>query len=255
MEKKIKILGLGNSFSSDTLKYVPFILRDLGVKAEVANLDIPGCSIDTHYENLINNKPDYTYKVNFADEWSKTQGNVSKDVILSKDWDVLLTQQASYFTGKPETFTNLKNLVEELKKLTNAKLVWNMTWAYQADTTHPAFPEYKSSQEFMYNAILETTKACVLPLNVFSVIVPTGTAIQNARTSFVGDHLTRDGFHMSYTLGRYTVALTFVKSVLGLDISKVNFKPDGLDDDMKQVAIRSAENASASPWKVTPFIE
>ncbi len=28
------------------------------------------------------------------------------------------------------------------------------------------------------------------------MIIPTGTAIQNARTSFVGDHMNRDGYHL-----------------------------------------------------------
>lgn len=30
------------------------------------------------------------------------------------------------------------------------------------------------------------------------MIIPTGTAIQNARTSFVGDHMNRDGYHLRF---------------------------------------------------------
>lgn len=42
------------------------------------------------------------------------------------------------------------------------------------------------------------------------MIIPTGTAIQNARTSFVGDHMNRDGYHLDLKIGRYTAALYMV---------------------------------------------
>ena len=59
----------------------------------------------------------------------------------------------------------------------------------------------------MYNAIIETTQSFILPNSQFSMIVPVGTAIQNARTSYLGDNLNRDGTHLDYGIGRYIAAL------------------------------------------------
>jgi hypothetical protein len=44
----------------------------------------------------------------------------------------------------------------------------------------------------------------------FKYTFPVGTSVQNARTSYAGDTVTRDGFHMNYDLGRYMAALTWL---------------------------------------------
>ena len=50
------------------------------------------------------------------------------------------------------------------------------------------------------------------------IVIPTGTAIQNARnTSLIGNtggELTRDGAHMAFGVGRYIVAATWFQSLL-----------------------------------------
>jgi len=48
----------------------------------------------------------------------------------------------------------------------------------------------------MYKAIISATKTKILTNSNFTKVIPNGTAIQNMRTSFVGDTLTRDGYHL-----------------------------------------------------------
>lgn len=82
-----------------------------------------------------------------------------------------------------------------------------MTWAYQADSTHMSFPKYGSNQQTMYECIVKAVQTNVVPNESISVIIPAGTVIQNARTSYLGDTLTRDGYHLS-EFGRLITAYT-----------------------------------------------
>ncbi len=47
----------------------------------------------------------------------------------------------------------------------------------------------------MYHAIVDAVKKAGKAYKI-KMIIPTGTAIQNARTSFIGDHMNRDGHHL-----------------------------------------------------------
>lgn len=59
----------------------------------------------------------------------------------------------------------------------------------------------------MYHAIVDAVKKAGKAYKI-KMIIPTGTAIQNARTSFIGDHMNRDGHHLDVKVGRYTAACT-----------------------------------------------
>ncbi|MBP5216814.1 MAG: DUF3795 domain-containing protein [Bacilli bacterium] len=55
----LKILFLGNSFSDDTVQWMPDIAEALGIPVKVENLYIGGCSLQTHLENIQEDKPAY----------------------------------------------------------------------------------------------------------------------------------------------------------------------------------------------------
>ena len=63
--KSIKILAIGNSFSVDATEYLWNMLDDAGIEEViVGNLYIGGCSLDTHWSNMSNNKNAYTFYYN-----------------------------------------------------------------------------------------------------------------------------------------------------------------------------------------------
>ena len=96
----------------------------------------------------------------------------------------------------------------------------------------------------MYNAIISCMKNFVLDKD-FVAIIPNGTAIQNARTSYIGDNLCRDQYcHLTYDFGRYIAGLTMVATITGADISKVTYTP-GISEQYRQIAIESVVNALA----------
>ena len=103
----------------------------------------------------------------------------------------------------------------------------------------------------MYDGIITSVRNKVETNENIVSIIPAGTAIQNARTSFVGDNLTRDNAeHLTLDLGRYIAALTFVSKISGVDVDEISYGA-GLSADYVAVAKESAKNAIKTPFAVT----
>ncbi len=256
----LKILTIGNSFSDDTMEYVGAIAKSIGVKnISLGNLYYGGCSLNMHYNYALNNSPVYDYRTNTGNGWRTKSGCTMQEAILAENWDFISLQQGtgdgSRFT-RPQSYANLPKLIDYVKKKADksAQLIWNMTWSDQGTSTRPEILSYKGDSLKMYEKIVETVKSEVLAMEEIVLVSPTGTAIQNARTSFVGDTLTRDGYHLSYALGRYIAGLTFVRALTGLPIDEIGFIPQGINDDAAAVAIESVNNAIQKPYQVTPSI-
>ena len=249
----LKILTIGNSFSDDTMQYVYQIAKNVGVdNIYLGNLYIGGCSLNTHASNARADKGAYEYRTNASGTWSTVANYKMSDAIKSQKWDFISMQQASGSSGIEGTYSELGYLIGYVKALCpEATLVWNMTWAYQQNSTHSDFSKYGKNQTTMYNAILSAVSKKIKTNDDIALISPTGTAIQNARTSYVGDNLTRDGFHLTMDLGRYIAGLTFLSKLTGLSVENVTFAPEGIDDNLRKVAIESAMNAIKEPEKVT----
>ena len=254
LQNELKLLMVGNSFSDDTKQWAHEIASDLGVNLVVANLYIGGCSLDTHYENLINNNSAYQYKTydKSTNTWSTVE-NVSIQTALSDDdWDYVSLQQASNTSGVEASYSKLDLIMDEILSIKDdVKFIWNMTWAYQQDSTHAGFANYGNDQMTMYNQIVNSVKNQVLTNERIEMVIPNGTAIQNARTSFVGDALTRDGYHLSLDLGRYIAGLTLVAKLTNVDIDELTYAPSPLDEHYKALAINSVKDALAKHYEVS----
>ena len=250
---ELKILCIGNSYSIDTMHYAYQILQDLGIeKVTLGNLYIAGCPIGTHYNNLKEDKADYRFYYNDNGRWDQTENYTIKRALELEDWDFISFQQRSGYSGKPDYYVSLQPLADEVRKTCpDSVFLWNMTWAYQEGYKGLETNNY-SSQTAMYNAIVDTVESVILPNQSFEFVSPVGTAIQNARSSYVGDSLTRDGFHLSYDLGKYIASLTSLKAMLGLDITGKLYSAAGVDKNEKRVAIESVTNATKDPFKITP---
>jgi len=254
--ESLKILAIGNSFSTDGMQYLYDIAKSAGVKEVVlGNLYIGACSLETHLSRAKSGASAYTYYKNNSGTWTKTENATFLHGLLDEDWDYISLQQASADSGVASTYgktlISLIGCVETQKTNPDAKLVWHMTWAYQQNSTHSAFPVYGRSQAKMYGMITEVVKNEVLPTGDFALVIPAGTAIQNARTSFTGDTLTRDGHHLSLTLGRYIASLCWYAAITGADITDIKYTPSA---DVSGAAMAMAKeaviNAILNPYEV-----
>ena len=89
----------------------------------------------------------------------------------------------------------------------DTKYLLHQTWAYSENSTHSGFVNYDNNQIKMYESIVDAYDQASDLISAYDV-VPSGTAIQNARTSYIGDNFNRDGYHLN-ELGKYTAASTW----------------------------------------------
>lgn len=252
--KELKILAIGNSFSDDALWLLPDILKSLGIyNFRVSNLYYPGCLLESHLGNIINNNAVYEFRTNRGEGWNTINETKLIDALNDDEWDYITFQQGSTKSGILESYHPLIQIISYVKSIKpNAIFAWHMTWAYQQDYSSLAFANnYIGNQSVMYNSIVKSVKDTILQNEDIKFIIPNGTAIQNARTSILGDTLTRDGFHMSYDVGRFITALTYSYMITGLSLDNVTFKPDTITEEIKKICIESVRNATCNPFCVT----
>lgn len=60
----MRILSIGNSFSQDAQRYLHELAKQDGEFLHTYNLCIGGCSLRTHYINLLGDKRDYDLEIN-----------------------------------------------------------------------------------------------------------------------------------------------------------------------------------------------
>ncbi len=254
--KSIKILAIGNSFSTDCMQYLYQIAKDGGVEEIVlGNLYYGGCSLAQHLSFAKADSGSYKYYKNTTGTWGVTENYKMSDAIADEDWDYISLQQTSKTCGLTDSYgKTLTDLIDYVRsKNSTAKLIWNMTWAYQQDSTHSSFPNYDKSQQKMYDMIIECVEKCIEPETRFDLMIPCMTSIQNARTSFMGDTLTRDGYHLDYAIGRYIAGLTWYAAITGASVDGITYNPatDRINYDMIAVAKESVKNAMIEPKKIT----
>lgn len=255
MPTPLKILAVGNSFSVDCMSYLAQIANDRGIPVCLGNLYIGGCSLQRHYDNTKIGAKDYIYYKTTDGSWTETPEATIETGLDDEAWDIVVMHQSSPYSGAPETYTCLPLLIDYIRAhVPGARLIWNMTWAYQGDSTHKHFPRYGRDQAAMYAAIVDCLGRFVDPLGIYEAIIPTGTAIQNARSSFLGDTLTRDGYHLSHTTGRLIAGMTWFAVLTGQPIDAVTFNPapEEITPEVMAVIKASVNSALAAPRAVTP---
>ena len=255
--KKLKILAIGNSFSVDATTFLWHILNDAGVEELiVGNAQIGGCSLDKHWTMAQSGEEAYSY-TKYTSSGKKSVTCSLIDAVTDEAWDIVTLQQVSQSSGMPETYTHLPDMIDFV--VNNCPNVYvdinfHMTWAYQQGYERKAFTDnYNADQITMYNAIVNTVKSVVLEDKTISRVLPSGTTIQNLRTSYLGDTLNRDGTHLTNDVGRYAAGLTWACAITGVSPDAVKWTPS----DHSQVAedfevIKEAvANAVATPFAVT----
>ena len=257
-DRPLKLLAIGNSFSEDAIEQNLFELAAAtGHQMVIGNMYIGGCSLERHWGNAQGNKPDYNYrKIEIDGKMTRTANYTLDKALRDEQWDYVSLQQVSQLSGMYSSFLpHLDSLIAYVRARVPAttKLIWHVTWAYAQNSTHGGFANYDRDQGKMYRAIVEGAQRLKKENAQFSLFIPVGTAIQNARTSFVGDHLNRDGFHLDLVLGRYTAACTWFECLFGTNVVGNRFVPKGLSAEQKAVAQWSAHLAVERPFECSPI--
>ncbi len=237
----MKLLSIGNSFSQDAQRWLHDAAEINGFELESVNLYIGGCSLETHWENVVHNNAFYDLERNGIATGEKIS---IADALRLTDWDVITVQQVSQLSGIPESYhpylDNLTAFVREQKP--NAKLYFHQTWAYEIDSTHEGFALYEKDQKLMYDRIISTTTQ--MAEHIGAEILPVGTAVQYIRENIPefdykngGMSLNRDGFHLSLDYGRYIAAVTWLRVLSGKPVAEARFADFDYEKTSKIVAV------------------
>ena len=208
LDKPLRVLVLGNSFSVDGLTYLDELVKAADINLHqygIFNGKINGGGFEEWIETYRKNTP-FKFDRASGKLWMTDYGSL-KDV-LSQDWDVIVLMQSSSKSYQWESFEPyVGTMIEILREhCTNPdmRLAYAIPWAHT---------EASAPKEI--NGNIACAKRLVEDYG-FDVIIPVGVAIQNARqTSLNNDtYLTRDNWHLSFGVGRYIAACTWFESLL-----------------------------------------
>lgn len=255
--KSLKILALGNSFTDDSTWHLWNICNDAGVKdLVVANLYVGNCTLDQHWKHISTSANPYIYRKTTNGTRVDNNNYRILDALKDEEWDYIVLHQTSGSAGQEETYSKLDFIIRFInmhKTNPDAKILWHMPWAYPSYSTHSEFPKYDKDQMKMYETLVARVNEIILPKKTISGVIPSGTAIQNLRTSYVGDTVTRDEFHLNYGFGRYTAGLTWYAILTGGDVDAPDWVPEAYPEvEMYLPAIREAvKGAVTNKFEVT----
>ncbi len=251
----IRILAIGNSFSEDAMEHFLFGLAKAdGKKVIIGNLFVGGTDLDFHWKNASEDLSKYNYrKIGTDGEKTKTPKVSIATALSDEKWDYISLQQVSTKSGLYETYVSpLKNLLHYVKTKSSpqTKYIIHQTWAYRGSSDPKRFAKYGGNQENMYKAIVETTKRIKKEFK-FDLLIPSGTAIQNARTSFIGDNLNRDDLHLSLYLGRYIASCAWYEMIFKTNVIGNTFHPEQITKHEAEMAQNAAYLACKKPYRVS----
>ena len=237
----MNILSIGNSFSQDAQAYVKGVFEAAGVEALAANLYIGGCTLVRHWNNAASDIADYELEIN----GQSVGRNISiREALDMCDWDVITLQESSARSVEIGHFTPyLPKLAEYIRaRCKKAKIALMQTWGYNDEKLHVIKNLGFSTPEAMFDAS-EKCYAEAKEMIGADLIIPAGKAIKNLYMAQAHSH--RDGQHASLGLGRYTLALTWLKALCGIEATGNSFRDfsEELTDEQIKLAWESADNA------------
>lgn len=273
--KTLKLLAITSSFGLNTTEYLYDIAMSEGfTDVIVARLYTSGCTLAKHMDFATNNTSGYQYTKRTANGWQKIDEVNMRYGILDEDWDVIFIQQSAEESPIASSYADyVPRLIEYVRKQKpDARFVWNMTWAFDPECGRKVFDEtYVGSQDIMYQAIVDTlNEKIIAPKLDIDRIIPSGTAIQNARaagspklTRDMANATTKDHIHLN-ALGRvisgYALFATITDrtELTAINLENVpqayhypNDAPLIMTEETKTLILNAVNNALKNPYEVT----
>ena len=230
----MNILTVGNSFSEDSGRYLHRIARADKFNLETINLYIGGCSLDSHFRNMMGDKKDYVLTPN--GEFSRFYVTL-KEALLNREWDYISIQQASLRSPDYQTYQPFLNELDAyFRKMCPASvIIIHQSWGYENDSDKMELTEFSQHSE-MFAKIEESYNKAFLDTKA-DLLIPSGKLVSMMYEKGLKMH--RDGFHLSYGLGRYAVGLLWYRLLSGNNVTPNTFAD--FDEEVTPEEIRIAK--------------
>lgn len=252
---RVKILAIGNSFSEDAVEQnLHELAAAEGIETIIGNMYIPGCPLELHAQNMKTDARAYRYrKIDVSGKMVQIDSMSLSKALADEDWDYISLQQASQLSGLYDSYQPyLHELIAYIRTHVSSKtrIVFHQTWSYAQNSTRAGYENYGKNQLKMYRAIMKASQR-VMSAEPITLLIPSGTAIQNARTSSYGDTMNRDGFHLNLLYGRYTAACTWFATLFKRKVEGNRYAPEGMTPGQIHISQLSADTAVRHPYEVT----
>ena len=238
----MKVLSIGNSFSEDAQRYLHRLAKHNGVNLRAVDLLIGGCSLQTHYWNMLDDRADYSYV--FNGEYTGLKVSI-RQALRSDTWDYITLQQVSTHSPKSESyFPFIEELAAYVRKYCpHTKILVHETWAYAEGSDMLTKGMGFDTAEDMLNAIRAAYKKAAEVISADGII-PCGEAMLAAEKAGLCMH--RDDKHASFGAGRYLLALCWLKTLKDIDISGDTFNDIDapITDEERAIIIRAVNEAT-----------
>lgn len=232
----MKVLAIGNSFSSDAMRYLHSIAKAGGTDMKAVNLFIGGCPLSKHYANMNNDAAEYDFEFN----GERTGIRVSIRQALQSDvWDVVTLQQASSLSIDYNTYQPYLGALADYVRLhaPKAKIMLHQTWAYEKDSDRLTKELGYKNQAEMFEDLKAAYSRASQELGGIELI-PSGEAFQNLiRAGVYNIH--RDTFHASLGLGRLTLGYVWYEALTGKNCADNSFNE--LDEAVEEQDRKTAQ--------------
>lgn len=255
--KSLKVLCIGNSFARNATKVLYQIAQAHGVEEIVLGiLYIGGCSVETHWGHAQSGAPAYNYYKNTIGIWEMTESTDFLYGLQDEDWDVITITQGQGLYGVPTSYDGcleeLIGYVNANKTNPDAQLAFHMTWAFPEDSTIERFQYYANDQKVMFKCIVDTARNRILPTEGIDFLLPSGSAIQNARTVMGDVFSSSDRFHLG-ALGEYVAGYTWFVYLTGQPIDELKYIDNsvGSSEETHRVILEAVNAALYDPFTVT----
>ncbi len=287
----MKVLTLGHSLGNDSNWMLSLIANAEGCEdLTVGFLYYSGCALGRHVRYMTENIPDYNLYLSSSatpnEPPTVIEHATMRRAIVQDDWDVIVMQGGVFEIAEDETYTNgniqkIQDYVNTHKKNPNAIFLWHMPWPFatewelqkkksedpEKNSYYKGYQKYDNDRSKFYTAAAKCVNDHILTDKTFVRLIPTGTAFENALSSYLTEfELHRDYAHAT-DLARVIAAYTFFCVVTGvkqlteikLDVvpgklrksKKVQDTDKVLTDNEKALILEAVNNALKEPLKVT----
>ena len=279
-EPTLRILCIGNSFTKDAVEHLPKMIAAAGIETvKIMHMYYGGRTVPEYYEGY-DTTNDYTcYMLNTGtDVWTSFRGMTLKQAAASDKWDIVTIQEHtgnyrawSWTDEEKAAITGLIDCIKADQGDNLPEFKYIMSQAYfdmnKIGTGSRPYMTF-STQDEMFDVIVAQAQK-VLAETEIDEVIPTGTVLQNLRTSSLDNemNLTRDGYHMDFGISRYAAACAVFEMLIspafdGLTLDDNPFRYDvsstatgsyttPVTDTNRLIALQAARYAMAKPFEVT----
>ena len=207
----LKVLAIGNSFLEDPLEYLGTIVSRSGInRGDICIYAAIENSTSLEYWAMTCKNQSEVTIVRYAGTMAMPTTKAPLIELLNQDWDVVTVQQLSNFAQDANKLQpDLSYLVSQIREHCPNKdvvIAWQQVWSYWGGSLQQSIDSWQN---------ISDVAKLTLDYDV-DMIIPTGTAIQNAReTTLNTPHgLLRDEKHLAFGVGRYVAACTWFEAII-----------------------------------------